>query len=211
MLEKNKEAQGDNASLENADVNTPEFLNWRRLHLSKAKLSGIVEMAALMSGFSVVATVELQINDDANPILLTAFTITTALLVCTTMMAIMISTCILPHIEVVAKMKSKPNESPHDRMMWYIDLSWVLANSIAIFLFTLDVILLSWIKFTYFSETASWCATVIMIPVLVFVCVFGVVFYRKIIKHQYIVSDRKYQELEEMKRQLESNSNIQTV
>lgn len=96
---------------------------------------------------------ELQINDDANPILLTAFTVTTSLLVCTTMLAIMISTCILPHIQVVAEISplSKVNESPHDVMMWYIDLSWVLANTFSIFLFTLDVIILCWIKFTYFS------------------------------------------------------------
>jgi hypothetical protein len=152
-----------------------------------------------------VATVELQINDDAHPILLTAFTVTTSLLVTSAMMAISISTCILPHIQVVAKMSPhcKPNESPHDSMMRYIDLSWVLANTVSIFLFTLDVILLSWIKFTYFSEAASWCATVIMIPVLLAICCFGIVFYRKIVKHQYDVSDKKYQELEEMKRRLD--------
>jgi calcium release-activated calcium channel protein 1 len=111
---------------------------------------------------------------------------------------------------VVAKMSpnSKAHESPHDKMMFYIDLSWVLANSISIFLFTLDVILLCWIKFTYFSVTASWCATAVMIPVLFAVCFFGVVFYRKIVKHQYLISDRKYQELEEMKRQLDSSSII---
>jgi len=121
-------------------------------------------------------------------------------------MAIMISTCILPHIQAVAKMSPncKPNESPHDSMMRYIDLSWVLANSVSIFLFTLDVIILSWIKFTYFSVTASWCATAIMIPVLFGVCYFGIVFYRKIVKHQHIVSDKKYQELEEMKRRLDT-------
>ncbi|CAG7816210.1 unnamed protein product [Allacma fusca] len=196
------------------DPNSEEYLAWRRLQLSRAKLSGITEMAALMAGFSVVATVELQINDDANPMLLAAFTVTTALLVCTTMMAIMISTCILPHVEVVAEMQSlfaKPHESPHDRMQRYIDVSWVLANSVSIFLFTLDVIILCWIKFTYFSETASWCATIIMIPVLLGVCFFGVVFYRKIVKHQSIISDRKYQELEEMKKVLDARDSVLTV
>lgn len=124
----------------------------------------------------------------------------------TTMLAIMISTCILPHIETVAELypSSKPHESPHEKMAFYIDLSWVLANSISIFLFTLDVILLCWIKFTYFSVAASWCATAIMIPVLFAILIFGIVFYRKLVKHQYLLSDKKYQELEEMKRQLDS-------
>lgn len=85
------ESRGNSPPLKNqedslSDPNSPEFLAWRRLHLSRAKLSGITEIAALMAGFSVVATVELQINEDAHPILLTAFTVTTALLVCTTML-----------------------------------------------------------------------------------------------------------------------------
>ncbi|CAL8072714.1 unnamed protein product [Orchesella dallaii] len=206
-------AESNRDELPREDPNDPDMLDWRRLHLSKAKLSGITEMAAVMAGFSVVATVELQINDDAHPVLLTAFTVTTALLVCTTMMAIMISTCILPHIQVIAEMSpnSKANESPHDLMMWYIDLSWVLANTVSIFLFTLDVIILCWIKFTYFSETASWCATIILSFVLFGVTFFGIVFYRRIVKQQYVLSDRKYQELEDMRRQLEISATILNV
>jgi hypothetical protein len=46
--------------LDHMDINTPEFLAWRRLHLSKAKLSGITEMAALMAGFSVVSHFKLS-------------------------------------------------------------------------------------------------------------------------------------------------------
>jgi calcium release-activated calcium channel protein 1 len=165
-----------------------------------------------------VATVELQINDDANPYLLSAFTVTTALLVCTTMMALMISTCVLPYIQVVAKLSpshAQAKESPHDEMMWFIDLSWVLANTISIFLFTLDVVLLSWIKFTYFSVTASIAATVIMIPVLILILIFGIVFYRQIIGHQYNLMNSKYNELEEMKKRIDSQlslpGGIQTV
>lgn len=117
----------------------------------------------------------------------------------------MISTCILPHVTVVAKMfpHSKARESPHDLMMSYIDLSWVLANTLSIFFFVLDVILLCWVKFTYFSQAASICATAIMIPVLMAICVFGVLFYRNLVKHQYLISDQKVQELEEFKRQLD--------
>jgi len=31
-----------------------EYIEWRRLQLSRAKLKGVTEMAALMAGFSVV-------------------------------------------------------------------------------------------------------------------------------------------------------------
>lgn len=91
---------GSETCHQNNPQKQPDYLAWRRLHVSKAKLAGVGEIATFLAGFAVVATVELQINDDANPVLLLAFTVTTALLVCTTMMSIMISTCILPHITV---------------------------------------------------------------------------------------------------------------
>ncbi|CAL8139890.1 unnamed protein product [Orchesella dallaii] len=185
---------------------TAEFLGWKRLQVSKAKLSGVGEIATFLAGFAV-ATVELQINDDANPYLLVAFTVTTALLVCTTMMSIMISTCILPHIAVVAKIgppHASPDESPHDRMRFFIDFSWVLANTISIFLFTLDVILLCWIKYTYFSMAASIAATVIMIPVLFGILIFGIIFYRSVISQQTEIVSQRYEELEEMQRRIDS-------
>jgi len=96
-----------------------------------------------------------------HPPLLTAFVITTACLVGTCMIAIIISTCILPHLEAVAKTAtiSDANQSPHDKMMRLIDISWVLTNSAALFFFTLDIILMSWIKFTYFSVGASIAGT----------------------------------------------------
>ncbi|ODM93685.1 Calcium release-activated calcium channel protein 1 [Orchesella cincta] len=190
----------------NKEEKPTDYLAWRRLQVSKAKLSGVGEIATFLAGFAV-ATVELQINDDANPFLLLAFTVTTALLVCTTMMSIMISTCILPHVIVVAKVghpNAQPHESPHDQMRFFIDLSWVLANTISIFLFTLDVILLCWIKYTYFSFTASVAATAIMIPVLLGILVFGIIFYRNVIQHQSAIVQMRYDELEEMKRRIDS-------
>lgn len=101
---------------------------------------------------------ELQINDDdVRPPLLIAFVVTTALLVGTCMIAITISTCVLPHLESVAKTSniSGANQSPHDKMQRLIDISWILTNSASLFFFTLDVILMCWIKYTYFTIGAS--------------------------------------------------------
>ncbi|CAG7816211.1 unnamed protein product [Allacma fusca] len=201
------------------DTHTAEYLSWRRLHLSKSKLSGVAEMASFMAGFAVVATVELQINDDGtSPYLLTAFVVTTSLLVATSMMTIMISTCILPQLDAVSKMSKCPSDeilrSPHDALIRFIDLSWILANTVSLFLFTLDVILVCWVKFTHFSLEASIAATAIMSPVLLIILIFGVIFYRKIIMHQYDIFSKRFLELEEMQRtiqlQLEMSSNSGT-
>ena len=144
---------------------------------------------------------ELQIQPCTNEFLLTSFAVTTALLVSSTMLSIMICTCILPHVEAIAKLNTLDlaSQSPHDLLIFYIDLSWVLANTVSIFLFILDVVLLCWIKF---PTVPAICITAIMIPVLVLLCFFGVIFYRQTITDKLAVSDRKYHELEEMNRRL---------
>ena len=48
-------SEKENADDDADSNNEPAFLVWRRLHLSKAKLRGVTEMAALMAGFSVVS------------------------------------------------------------------------------------------------------------------------------------------------------------
>ncbi|CAL8130592.1 unnamed protein product [Orchesella dallaii] len=205
---------GREGSSPSDQYNTVEYLSWRRLHLSKSKLKNVAEMASFMAGFAVVGTVELQINDDdVNPPLLCAFVITTALLVGTCMIAIIISTCILPHLEAVAKTASisDANQSPHDKMMRLIDISWVLTNSASLFFFTLDVILMSWIKYKYFSLAAAIAATVIMAPVLIIIIAFSLLFYRRIIKHQYVISSMKYEELEKLHRELERVSSVHSM
>lgn len=191
-----------------------EHLLWRRLELSKSKLKGVTEMAALMAGFSVVATVELEISNCASQTLLVSFAVATACLVSTTMISIMIATCILPHVEAAVKMKppdDAPNKGarqlaislaasyPHDALVSYVDLAWFLANTLSIFLFIVDVILLCWIKFPY---TPAVCITVIMIPVLILLCVFSIVFYRQTVHHQIEIYTERYDELQRMSMRL---------
>ncbi|CAG7725492.1 unnamed protein product [Allacma fusca] len=186
--------------------NEPDYLVRRRLHLSRAKLRGVTEMAALMAGFSVVATVELQIRKCTSPILLTSFAVTTALLVTTTMLSIMIATCILPHLEAVAKLDSihLMKESPHEALIKYIDLSWVLANTFSILLFIVDVILLCWIKFEDLVVCIAF--TSIMIPVLILLIIFSLIFYRQSVQHQYDDRRRKCDELEILNELLNNRS-----
>jgi len=192
---------GNNNKTDEEIWGNPNYMSWKRLQLSKAKLKGVTQMAAMMAGFSVVATVELDLRAANNEYLLTVFATTTALLVTSTMLSIMIATCILPHIEAIAKLNSDQmlKHSPHDLLINYIDLSWVLANTVSIALFIIDVILICWIKF---PRLPAICVTVIMIPALLLLCIFSLIFYRRTLNHQYVLSDKKYNELELLSHRL---------
>lgn len=144
---------------------------------------------------------ELDVSKCKSELLLVGFTVTTAFLVSTTMFSILIATCLLPHIDAVTKLNSIniAKESPHDDLIWYIDLAWFLANTVSICLFIIDVVLLSWIKF---DTTPAICITSIMVPVLLLLCVFSVVFYRQTVHQQIDLADKRYDELKAMGRKL---------
>lgn len=101
----------DNATKNGGTINY-EFLSLKRLYLSRSQLKQSSEVSALLSGFALVAMVEMDINSDKIPFqLLVLFTVITTLLVSVHMLALMISTCILPHIEVDAHTRSE-KQSP---------------------------------------------------------------------------------------------------
>ncbi|XP_051949648.1 calcium release-activated calcium channel protein 1 [Xyrauchen texanus] len=192
-----------------------QALSWRKLYLSRAKLKATSRTSALLSGFAMVAMVEVQLEEDHKypPGLLIAFSACTTVLVAVHLFALMISTCILPNLEAVSNVHNLNSikESPHERMHRHIELAWAFSTVIGTLLFLAEVVLLCWVKFLPLKnkkpepnepteppgispgEAAAIASTIIMVPFALVFIVFAVHFYRSLVSHK---TDRQFQELE---------------
>lgn len=154
--------------------------------------------------------VEVQLDKDTKvpSFMLVAFAIVTTLLVAVHMLALMISTCILPNVETVCNMHSIAlvNESPHEMLHWYIEIAWAFSTLLGLILFLLEIAILCWVKFYDLSEAAAWSACIVLIPVLIVFLAFAIHFYRSLVTHKYEVSASGIRELEILKEQIEQNN-----
>ncbi|XP_077079212.1 calcium release-activated calcium channel protein 1 [Siphateles boraxobius] len=192
-----------------------QALSWRKLYLSRAKLKATSRTSALLSGFAMVAMVEVQLEDDHYypPALLIAFSACTTVLVAVHLFALMISTCILPNLEAVSNVHNLNSikESPHERMHRHIELAWAFSTVIGTLLFIAEVVLLCWVKFLPLKDVeppppkndssitagkaAAIASTVIMVPFALVFIVFAVHFYRSLVSHKTERQDEELQVL----------------
>ncbi|KAI1301695.1 Protein orai-2 [Halotydeus destructor] len=184
---------------------------WRRLQLTRAKLKTSTKNSALLSGFAMVAMVELSLQDDEkNPIplsLLILFGVTTTLLVAVHLTALMISSCILPHIEAIANSDERDiesiNDSPHDRLRVFVEFSWIASNVVGIILFLTEIGVLCWVKFWEQGspngdpgKKTALAATIVLGVAILFFLFYAVYFYRILSEHNLERSMARIRNLE---------------
>jgi calcium release-activated calcium channel protein 1 len=149
--------------------------------------------------------VEAEVNEKVSPGLLIAFSVCTTLVVTVHLLALMISTCILPNIEAVSNVHnvSAISESVHDKMHWYIEMAWIFSTGIGILLFMTQMAMLAWVRFQPINQTnAALASTVIIVPAIVVFMAFAIHFYRQLIAHRYERSTAGLEELETMASEL---------
>lgn len=190
--------------------NNIHALSWRRLHLSRAKLKASSRTSALLSGFAMVAMVEINLSNKIPEGLLITFSVCTTLLVSVHMLALMISTCILPNLEAVASVHgiAAVSESPHEKMHMYIETAWAFSTVFGILLFMAEIAILAWVVFYDYSENAALAATIILIPVALVFIAFAVHFYRQLVTHKFEQSVMNVQELENMVNRLQNDDSM---
>ncbi|XP_077291338.1 calcium release-activated calcium channel protein 1-like [Arctopsyche grandis] len=200
-----------NGEVDHDKARSPDALSWRRLHMSRAKLKATATTSELLSGFAMIAMVELQINEPTNvpEWLFVIFAVCTTVLVAVHIFALMISTYLLPNIDAASKMSASDvlRESPHERMRGFIELAWAFSTVLGLFLFLVEIAILCWVKFWDYSFAAATAATVIVIPVLIVFVAFAIHFYHSLVVHKYESSNEDIEQLESMKRNLDSATN----
>ncbi|RUS83931.1 hypothetical protein EGW08_008286 [Elysia chlorotica] len=184
-------------------------LSWRRLYLSRAKLKASSRTSALLSGFAMVAMVEISIDSGKIPEpLLIVFAMCTTLLVVVHLVALMISTCILPNIEAVSCGPQSPNsdlsclESPHDELRHCVEMAWICSTGLGIILFLSEIAILCWVKFYPVSKPSAIAATVIVVPAGILFIAFSLIFYKKLMAHKYQRHSEDLRELDDLAREL---------
>ncbi|XP_008548529.1 calcium release-activated calcium channel protein 1 [Microplitis demolitor] len=194
--------------LQQSESESPQGLSWRRLHMSRAKLKATATTSELLSGFAMVAMVELQINEPtAVPEwLFVMFAVCTTVLVSVHIFALMISTYLLPNIEAISKLQISRliTESPHERMRGFIELAWAFSTVLGLFLFLVEIAILCWVKFWDYSFMAAMASTIIVIPVLIVFVAFAVHFYHSLVVFKCEASVTDMEELESIKKNLDN-------
>lgn len=100
-----------------------------------------------VSLFQQVAMVELDPDKTVPQGMMILFALCTTLLVAVHIMALMISTCILPNLDAVSNLHnpSLVHESPHERFHWCIEVAWTFSTLLGMLLFLFEVAMLCWV------------------------------------------------------------------
>ncbi|CAG2118755.1 unnamed protein product [Medioppia subpectinata] len=198
------------------------YFDYKNLHLSRSKLKQSSQVSALLSGFALVAMVELDVETDEkskNMIpfsLLLLFIIVTTLLVSVHMLALMISTCILPHIDAVSAIhngqSSLHNDSPHHKMRHFTSIAWFFSTVIGIFLFLLELTIIVWVKFWFiYGGWVAIVSTIVLMPVIGAFIYFAYHFYHQLVAYKVERTEFVLQELEELAQHLQDSQIKSTI
>ncbi|VDN50701.1 unnamed protein product [Dracunculus medinensis] len=164
-----------------------------RYDLSRAQLKASSRTSALLAGFAMVALVELQYESTTPHYLLITLAVVTTLLVSVHLLALMMSTCILPYIEA----NGCSQDSPHIRLKFYIDLSWIFSTCIGLMLFLIEIGVIFFVKFHAVDFVlAAYVSTALLVPVVIIFTIFSCLIHRNRLIHSMNRVDSKVHDLQ---------------
>uniref|UniRef100_A0A914CDI3 Uncharacterized protein n=1 Tax=Acrobeloides nanus TaxID=290746 RepID=A0A914CDI3_9BILA len=163
--------------------------------LSKAKLKSSSGISAMLAGFSMVAIIELSYDNTISHPLLIILGIVTTLVVSVHLLSLMMSTCILAYVQA----HGCNENSPHIKLWFYIELSWIFSTCIGLLLFLVMVGVVFFVKFnTAQYETAAYVTTAILIFVVIVFAIISYLIHRSRFSFSMSQMKRKFNDLEKI-------------
>ncbi|CAF4526840.1 unnamed protein product [Rotaria sp. Silwood2] len=155
------------------------------LFYRKSKLESVSETSALLSGFAIVAIVELSLDSykdySSNNGLIICYAIISCLLVGIHLLALLMSMCILPELKSVIRQSdcwiNNENNKPLSSLNIYIEIAWVVSTGLGLFLFLIELGIIIWIKVSSFSRLAAISSLITLCLVGCPFIIFAVGFY----------------------------------
>ena len=196
---------------------TQEQKNLQDFALRRAKLKAVNRTSALLAGFAMVAMVEVQIDSGIEypTILLVIFSCTTTLLVVVHLISLMISTCLLPNMEVQNQFKKDSIYlSPDNAFRSHIEVAWILSTGLGLVLMLVEIGLLIILKFygvnNNSTTTYNWVVIVscgvFLFPATVVFIFFAMQYYRQLLLGRF---KKNIDKLDQAERLLEISGSDQ--
>uniref|UniRef100_A0A914GYG3 Protein orai n=1 Tax=Globodera rostochiensis TaxID=31243 RepID=A0A914GYG3_GLORO len=174
-----------------------------RYDLSRAQLKASSRTSALLSGFAMIALVELQYLETTPKPLLIMLGVVTSLLVSVHLLALMMSTCLLPYIEA----NGCTQDSPHIKLHFYIELSWLFSTCIGLLLFLLEIGVIFFVKFNAIGYNfAAYITTGMLVPVVIVFIIISYLIHRNRFTHSIERVNDKVSDLQKYLYESELNS-----
>jgi len=152
------------------------------------------------------AVAELKGHETAAPWLLILFTVVTVLLTSMTAFVILFTACLLPYMTANAELdsvlcstglihrfKSHRTYFLERGFQTLIQITWLLTSTGIVFLFLIDMILITWIKFQRISKEAAYAGTTIISPTILLIIYFGIRFWKELLQRK-LFGDQLIQE-----------------
>ncbi|XP_063934159.1 protein orai-2-like [Zophobas morio] len=147
------------------------------LQFLTSKLKNSATTSALFAGFAMIALVEVDIKGGEPQLLTIIFATLTSLLIFFHLIALLISTCLIPTAEglesfIQPEHFSIPTNSMKETFIKltrsYINTAWLFTTVLGTFFFMAEIIVLAWLKFYLVSLAACYAITAIIVPMMTF-------------------------------------------
>jgi len=185
--------------------------------MNASRLKYAQQSSALLAGFSISVLVQMNLTSGISDGMWILFGLMTSTVVAVHLFAVLVSICLLPHIEAYNKLnfwKVKEGHqinfkmSPHTKFRGYITAAWNASTVVGIVLFLAEVIVVGWVHLSLYSMNTAYAITAFISPLMLLFVLFAWDFHVSVLEYQLALRDDA---LQDAQRRLHLGSRVYDV